>query len=52
MNLRHLDAANADRWDAFVQARPEGTFYHLSGWQDLLEVIEYDVKLIPSLNGE
>ncbi|EGV28496.1 FemAB-related protein, PEP-CTERM system-associated [Thiorhodococcus drewsii AZ1] len=27
----------AARWDAFVQAHPHGTFFHLSGWKKVLE---------------
>jgi FemAB-related protein (PEP-CTERM system-associated) len=30
------DAEGARRWDAFVQACPEATFFHLSGWQRIL----------------
>lgn len=30
---RDLDGA----WDAFVRAHPEGTFFHLAGWRDVLE---------------
>ncbi len=30
------DAADAGRWDDFVRAHPEGTFFHLSGWRDVL----------------
>ena len=30
------DAPGAVRWDAFVQACPQATFFHLSGWQRVL----------------
>lgn len=30
------DAETARRWDAFVQACPEATFFHLSAWQRIL----------------
>ena len=30
------DADGARRWDAFVQACPDATFFHLSAWQRLL----------------
>jgi len=23
-------------WDAFVRAHPEGTFFHLAGWREVL----------------
>src|SRR5262245_3354312 len=26
-----------EEWDAFVEASPRGTFFHLLGWRDLLE---------------
>ena len=32
--LRPLDAA---RWDAFVLACPEATFFHRAGWQDVIQ---------------
>ncbi|MFL1463410.1 FemAB family XrtA/PEP-CTERM system-associated protein [Roseococcus sp. DSY-14] len=32
VTLRELDAASAPAWDAFVRARPDGTFFHLSPW--------------------
>jgi len=32
VRIRPLDATNATAWDAFVRARPEGSFFHLSGW--------------------
>lgn len=31
--LQPHDAATAARWDAFVQACPEATFFHRAGWQ-------------------
>ena len=30
------DGPGAARWDAFVRACPQGTFFHLSGWQRVL----------------
>ena len=35
--IRSLDAANRARWDTFVRACPEATFFHLSAWQTLIE---------------
>ena len=32
VRIRPLDESNALAWDAFVRARPEGTFFHLSAW--------------------
>ena len=37
IQIRSLNAADAPRWDAFVQQRPESTFFHLSGWKSVLE---------------
>ena len=31
------DAAQHARWDAFVRACPQATFFHLSAWQTLIE---------------
>lgn len=31
-----LDASNAAAWDAFVRARPEGSFFHLSAWSRVI----------------
>jgi FemAB-related protein (PEP-CTERM system-associated) len=30
------DAANVTRWDAFVMACPEATFFHRAGWQNII----------------
>lgn len=35
--VRQLGAADRPRWDAFVEQCPEGTFFHLSAWQDIIE---------------
>jgi FemAB-related protein (PEP-CTERM system-associated) len=35
--VRRLDTDGLPRWDAFVEACPEATFFHLSGWKDLIE---------------
>jgi FemAB-related protein (PEP-CTERM system-associated) len=32
VRIRPLDETNAAAWDAFVRARPEGSFFHLSAW--------------------
>jgi FemAB-related protein (PEP-CTERM system-associated) len=36
LTCRPLDDASAPAWDAFVKARPEGTFFHLSGWRHII----------------
>jgi FemAB-related protein (PEP-CTERM system-associated) len=35
--VRTLDALDAPRWDAFVAACPEATFFHRAGWRDAVE---------------
>ncbi len=35
--IKLLDTANAARWDAFVTAHAEATFFHLSGWKTVIE---------------
>jgi FemAB-related protein (PEP-CTERM system-associated) len=37
--LRTLEDARDPRWDAFVFAEPEATFYHLLGWRRVLEQV-------------
>jgi FemAB-related protein (PEP-CTERM system-associated) len=37
LTLRPLDDAAAPAWDAFVHARPEGTFFHLAAWRHVIE---------------
>ncbi|HYZ24148.1 MAG TPA: FemAB family XrtA/PEP-CTERM system-associated protein, partial [Rhodopila sp.] len=37
LSIRPLDAAVAAAWDRFVDARPEGTFFHRAGWADVIE---------------
>jgi FemAB-related protein (PEP-CTERM system-associated) len=36
LQIHHLDAANVGRWDAFVMACPEATFFHRAGWAEAL----------------
>lgn len=36
-SVRELDAANLARWDAYVQAHADGTFFHLAGWKEVVE---------------
>jgi FemAB-related protein (PEP-CTERM system-associated) len=37
ITVRALDARDTARWDAFVEATPGGTFFHLSGWKRVIE---------------
>lgn len=35
--ISELDVRQAGDWDAYVQAAPEATFFHLSGWKSVIE---------------
>ncbi len=35
--VTELKALDYSRWDIFVKAHPDGTFYHLSGWKEIFE---------------
>jgi FemAB-related protein (PEP-CTERM system-associated) len=37
MTLHMLQPHEYGRWDAFVRACPDATFFHLSGWQKVIE---------------
>lgn len=37
LTCRPLDAAGEAAWDAFVAARPDGTFFHRAGWRRVIE---------------
>lgn len=36
IHIRQLDADNRQRWDRFVDGCPEATFFHQSGWQEVI----------------
>ncbi len=37
ITIRTLEPADEPRWDAFVEAAPDATFFHLSGWRKVIE---------------
>lgn len=37
LQLQVLESKDFARWDAFVAAHPEGTFFHRAGWKTVLE---------------
>ncbi len=37
IKVRTLTPADVPRWDAFVRACPQATFFHLSAWQGIVE---------------
>lgn len=36
LEIRELETAGRASWDAYVDAHPEGTFFQLSGWREVL----------------
>jgi FemAB-related protein (PEP-CTERM system-associated) len=41
------DAANVARWDAFVMACPDATFFHRAGWQNIIaNVFRHDTYFL------
>ena len=41
------DSANARRWDAFVMACPDATFFHRAGWQRIIgDVFRHDTYFL------
>jgi FemAB-related protein (PEP-CTERM system-associated) len=37
MQVTTLDDVGAAAWDDYVRAHPQGTFFHLSGWREVLQ---------------
>lgn len=37
LEIRELNDALHDAWDAFVQSCPEATFFHRAGWKEVIE---------------
>jgi FemAB-related protein (PEP-CTERM system-associated) len=35
--IKTLDVAHCSRWDDFVQAAPDATFFHQAGWKEVIE---------------
>ena len=52
--LSPQDAATAARWDTFVMACPEATFFHRAGWQKIIgDVFQHDnYYLYAELDGQ
>lgn len=52
--VRLLASADVTRWDAFVEAMPEATFFHRAGWRDVLaRAFGHDSHyLLAESNGE
>jgi FemAB-related protein (PEP-CTERM system-associated) len=39
LRVRRVEAADLERWDAFVERCPEATFFHRAGWKTILESV-------------
>lgn len=37
LSVKRLVPSKAPEWDAFVESCPQGTFFHLSGWQRVID---------------
>jgi len=37
IQVKTLDADNMQRWDAYVEAAPDATFFHRAGWKTVIE---------------
>lgn len=52
MNVRRLERADRPRWDAFVRAHPDGSFFHLAAWSDQVrEVAPHVASYLLAENG-
>ena len=55
LRIRRLDSAQADqiaRWDAFVLAQPQATFFHRAGWQTVIrDVFRHDTYFLYAESG-
>jgi FemAB-related protein (PEP-CTERM system-associated) len=50
--LRSSDASNAARWDEFVMACPNATFFHRSAWQSVIgDVFRHDTYFLFAQDG-
>ena len=39
IKVKLLSPEHAARWDAFVRACPQATFFHLSAWQEIVRTV-------------
>lgn len=47
------DSATATRWDAFVMASPQATFFHRAGWQTIItDVFRHDSYFLYAENAD
>lgn len=56
LNIKRLmpaDVAAAKRWDAFVMASPETTFFHRAGWQKIVQdIFHHDTYFLYAESGD
>jgi hypothetical protein len=36
VHIKRMQPADAQAWDTYVRAHPDGTLYHLSGWKNII----------------
>ncbi|MCW5672340.1 MAG: FemAB family PEP-CTERM system-associated protein [Hydrogenophaga sp.] len=55
LRIHRLDSSQADqvaRWDAFVLAQPQATFFHRAGWQTVIrDVFRHDTYFLYAESG-
>lgn len=55
LRIHRLDSAQSDqvaRWDAFVLAQPQATFFHRAGWQTVIrDVFRHDTYFLYAESG-
>ncbi len=37
IQIKNLNSEVASNWDDYVSAHPKGSFFHLTGWQQVIE---------------
>ncbi len=37
LSVHTLSSGETDKWDAFVESRPDSTFFHRAGWRQVIE---------------
>ena len=39
ITIEKLNPALCEKWDAYVKSHPHGSFFHLCGWQRVIEQV-------------
>ncbi|RME35688.1 MAG: peptidoglycan bridge formation protein FemAB, partial [Gammaproteobacteria bacterium] len=52
-SIRPFHPTDAAAWDAYVNAHPDGTFFHLSGWREVLEEgLRHETRYLCAWEGD